>query len=111
MKTLIRPCLPQLKVDLAERGQRQVEGPLLGWIKFGTRFLCRSRLIHTTSRAMQRPWRDPRSSYVENKKRRWGGPTPIRLFLTAVCRHEQTECHSENTGRFAFPEVYARKRR
>src|SRR5260370_23297856 len=60
-----------LKVGLAERGQRQVEGPPLGWIKFGTRFLCRSRLNHTTSSVTQSPSEDPPSSYVENKKRRY----------------------------------------
>jgi hypothetical protein len=75
IRALIRSCLPQLENWSSGTRSKQVEGPLLGWIKFGTRFLCRSRLTHTISSVMQSPWRDPRSSYVENKKRRWGGPT------------------------------------
>jgi hypothetical protein len=30
-------------VGLARRGRRRAKGPLWGWIKFGTRFLCRIR--------------------------------------------------------------------
>jgi hypothetical protein len=78
-----------LKVGLAERGQRQAVGPLLGWIKFGTRFLCRSRLTHTTSNVMQSPRRDPRSSYVENKKRPLEQPdAAIRLIRTGRVRND-----------------------
>lgn len=33
--SLVRPCRLNVGVGLAESGQRRVEEPLLGWIKFG----------------------------------------------------------------------------
>ena len=75
IRTLIRPCLRQLEGWSSGTRSKASGRAAVGLDQFGTRFLCRSRLTHTISSVMQSPWRDPRSSYVENKKRRWGGPT------------------------------------
>jgi len=44
MGASLKPSCLMICVGLAERGQRQAEGPLVGLDQSRARFLCRSRL-------------------------------------------------------------------
>jgi pimeloyl-ACP methyl ester carboxylesterase len=48
--------------------------------QIGTRFLCRSRLIHNTSRMIQKPWRYPFVSFCRELEAPFGTSGPARPY-------------------------------
>jgi hypothetical protein len=94
---LLRPCWLDFGVGLAERGQRRVEGPPLGPDQFRTRFLCRSRLTHTTLGMKQKPAPGPFIRLCGEPKRR---SKVIRIVRMQPRRSQSRLCREETAANY-----------